>query len=205
VVDGRLAAGDRVTERHLAGRLHTTRGRVRAALRLLERDGLLTVSSGRAAVVPIPTVADVVETYAARRALGAIMVRAAGRWTPGGRALVTGTLEALEQCAASGDLHRTSQADIDFQDALAEASGLARIGPMLHLLAEQLRMFIAVLGVNYAFPIDAILDRDRRIFAAIDAADEQAAVEQWRAKIDDAAAYMLEQLQRTRPRSPRET
>jgi len=33
-------------------------------------------------VVPIPTVADVVETYAARRALDAIMIRAASRWTP---------------------------------------------------------------------------------------------------------------------------
>jgi DNA-binding GntR family transcriptional regulator len=204
VVDGRLAAGDRVTERHLAGRLHTTRGQVRAALRLLERDGLLTITSGRAAVVPIPTAADVMETYAARRALGAIMVRAACRWTPEGRTLVTDALDALEQRAVSGDLHQTSQADIDFQDALAEASGLARIGPMLQLLADQLRMFIAVMGLDYAFPIDSILDRDRRIFAAIDAADEQAAVEQWRAKIDHAAAYMLEQLQTTRRRSPGE-
>jgi DNA-binding GntR family transcriptional regulator len=204
VVDGRLAAGDRVTERHLAGRLHTTRGQVRAALRLLERDGLLTVTSGRAAVVPIPTVADVIETYAARRALGAIMVRAASRWTPAGRTLVTDALNALEQRAASGDLHRTSQADIDFQDALAEASSLSRIGPMLQILAEQLRMFIAVMGLDYAFPIDSILDRDRRIFAAIDAADEQAAVEEWRAKMDDAAAYMLEQVRTTRPRSPAE-
>ena len=199
VVAGRLTAGDRVTERHLAGRLHTSRGQVRAALRLLERDGLLTVTSGRAAVVPIPTVADVVETYAARRALGAIMVRAASRWTPAGRPLVTEALDALEQRAASGDLHQTAQADIDFQDALAEASGLARIGPMLQLLAEQLRMFIAVMGFDYAFPIDPILDRDRRIFAAIDAADEQAAVEEWCAKMDDAAAYMLEHLRTARP------
>ena len=199
VADGHLAAGDRVTERHLAGRLHTTRGQVRSALRLLERDGLLTITSGRAAVVPIPTTADVVETYAARRALGAIMVRAACRWTPEGRAMVTDALDSLEQRAASGDLHQTAQADIDFQDALAEASGLTRIGPMLQLLAEQLRMFIAVMGLDYAFPIDPILDRDRRIFAAIDATDEQAAVEQWRAKIDHAAAYMLEHLQTTRP------
>jgi DNA-binding GntR family transcriptional regulator len=112
---------------------------------------------------------------------------------------VTDALDGLEQRAASGALHRTSHADIDFQDALAEASGLARIGPMLQLLAEQLRMFISVMGLDYAFPIDSILARDRRIFAAIDAADEQAAVERWRAKMDDAAAYMLEQLQTARP------
>ena len=63
-----------------------------------------------------------------------------------GRTLVTDALDGLEQRAASGALHRTSHADIDFQDALAEASGLARIGPMLQLLAEQLRMFISVMG-----------------------------------------------------------
>ena len=119
--------------------------------------------------------------------------------------MVTGALEVPEQCAASGDLHRTSQADIDVQDALAAASGPARIAPMLHLLTEQLRMSIAVPGLDHGFPIDAILDRDRRIFAAIDTGDEQAAVEQWRAEVDDAAAYVLEHLQRTRPRSPRET
>ena len=75
---------------------------------------------------------------------------------------------------------------------------------MLQLLAGQLRMFLAVMGLDYAFPIDAILDRDRRIFVAIDAADEQAAVEEWRAKMDDDAAYMLEQVRTTRPRSPGE-
>jgi len=87
VADGRYAARDRATERCLAGRLHTMRGQARYALRLPKRDGLLTVTSGRPAGVPIPTVADVVEMYAARRALGAIMVRAASRWTPAGRSL----------------------------------------------------------------------------------------------------------------------
>jgi hypothetical protein len=45
-------------------------------------------------------------------------------------------------------------------------------------------------------------DRDRRIFAATDAADEQAALEQRRAEVDDATAYMLEHLQTPRPRLP---
>jgi DNA-binding GntR family transcriptional regulator/transposase len=198
VADGYHAGGDRVTERYLAGRLRTTRGQVRSALRLLERDGLLTITTGRAAVVPIPTLADVVETYAARRALGALMVRAAVRWTPEARKLVIEALQVLEQCAASGDVYMTGQADIDFQNALAEASGLARIGPMLQLLGEQLRMFIAVMGLAYAFPSHPILVENRQIFAAIDAGDEDAAVERWRSKMDDAVAYMLRQLQNTR-------
>jgi DNA-binding GntR family transcriptional regulator/transposase len=198
VASGYLAGGDRVTERYLAGQLHTARGQVRSALRLLERDGLLTITTGRAAVVPIPTLADVVETYAARRALGTLMVRAAVRWTTEARKLVIEALQVLEKRAASGDVYLTGQADIDFQNALAEAAGLVRIGPMLQLLGEQLRMFIAVMGADYAFPIHPILMENRQIFAAIDAGDADAAVEQWRSKMDGAVAYMLRQLQNTR-------
>jgi DNA-binding GntR family transcriptional regulator len=139
VVEGKLAGGDRVTESFLARRLRTSRAQIRSALRQLEQDGLLTVTSGRAAVVPIMTSADVVETYAARRALGSIVVRAAIRWRPEGRLAVLRTPEALEVCLAQNDVETANQGDLDFQNTLAEASGLTRIGPMLRLLSEQLR------------------------------------------------------------------
>ncbi len=205
IAEGRIAGGDRVTERFLAGRLRTTRAQVRTAMRLLERDGLITITTGRAAVVPVLTTNDVVETYAARRALGALVIRAAVRWSPQERQSVTEALDALERCAATGDVHRTGEADIAFQNALAEASGLVRIAPMVEVLADHLRMFIAVMGLDYAYPIDAILRDDRAIFEAIDAGDGDVAVERWRTKIDDAATYMLGQLPAARPlpRSPR--
>jgi DNA-binding GntR family transcriptional regulator len=191
VADGRLAGGDRVTERYLAGRLRTTRGRVRSAMRLLERDGLLTITTGHAAVVPVPTTSDVIETYAARRALGAMVIRAAVRWSPAARQSVIRSLDALRQCAATGDVYRTGDADIEFQNTLADASGLVRIPPMLRTLAEHLRMFIAVMGLDYAYPIDDILRDDQAIFAAIDTGDAETAAELWRVKMNDAAAYML--------------
>jgi hypothetical protein len=76
---------------------------------------------------------------------------------------------------------------------------------MVEVLADHLRMFIAVMGLDYAYPIDAILRDDRAIFEAIDAGDGDVAVERWRTKIDDAATYMLGQLPAARPlpRSPR--
>jgi DNA-binding GntR family transcriptional regulator len=194
VVAGTLSGGDRVTESFLAGRLRTTRAQVRAALQLLERDGLLTVTSGRAAVVPLLTSADVAETYAARRALGAIVVRAAVRWRPSARLAVLRTLEVLEQCGRTNDVETANQGDLDFQNALAAASGLARIGPMLLLLSEQLRMFVAVMGVRYAYPVELILDRDREIFQAIDEGNGDLAAERWRVKLDEAMAYMFERM-----------
>lgn len=200
IAEGRIAGGDRVTERFLAGRLRTSRAQVRTAMRLLERDGLLTITTGHAAVVPVVTTNDVVETYAARRALGALVIRAAVRWSPQERQSVAESLDALERCAATGDVHRTGEADIAFQNALAEASGLVRIAPMLEVLADHLRMFIAVMGLDYAYPIDAILRDDRAIFEAIDSGDGEAAAERWRVKIDDAATYMLGQLAAARSR-----
>ena len=200
IAEGRLTGGDRVTERSLAARLRTTRAQVRTAMRLLERDGLLTIATGHAAVVPVLTTNDVVETYAARRALGALVIRAAVRWSPERRRTVVESLGEVERAASTGDVHRTGEADIAFQNALAEASGLVRIAPMVEILADHLRMFIAVMGLDYAYPVDAILRDDRAIFAAIDAGDGELAVERWRAKIDAAATYMLGQLPAGGPR-----
>jgi DNA-binding GntR family transcriptional regulator len=198
VATGQLAGGDRVTERFLAGRLRTTRGQIRAALRILERDGLVTITHRHAAVVPVPTLADVVETYAARRALGALMVRAATRWTPETRRPVAEAMAQIERLAADDENALCNDADMTFQHALADASGLTRIGPMLQLLGQQVRMFIAVIGINYAFPVAPIVERNRAILAAIDEGNDDLAAQRWREKIDEALAYMLEQVESVR-------
>jgi DNA-binding GntR family transcriptional regulator len=108
----------------------------------------------------------------------------------------------IERLAASGDNALCNQADMNFQHALAEASGLTRIGPMLQLLGQQVRMFIAVVGITYAFPIDPIVGRNRALLAAIDAGDDDLAAQRWREKIDEALAYMLEQVDALRVARP---
>jgi DNA-binding GntR family transcriptional regulator len=104
----------------------------------------------------------------------------------------------IERLAANNDNPLCNQADINFQHALAEASGLTRIGPMLQLLGQQVRMFIAVIGINYAFPIEQIVNRNRAILAAIDDGDDELAAQSWREKLDEALAYMLEQVESMR-------
>jgi DNA-binding GntR family transcriptional regulator len=203
VLEGRFASGDTVTERDLAGRLRTTRGQVRAALRLLESDGLVTATTGHGAVVPVPTIADAIETYAARRALGALMVRAATRWSAAGRQAVLDVLAQIEDCAEREDIDLANRLDMTFQNTLADASGLTRIAPMVQLLSEQVLMFIAVIGIDYAFPIEPILRRDSEIVAAIDDGDGDLAVERWRAKLDEALTYMVDQIGSARHLAPR--
>jgi hypothetical protein len=59
-------------------------------------------------------------------------------------------------------------------------------------------MFIAVVGISYAFPVEPIVARDRAIIAAIDEGNDEVAVQQWREKIDEALAYMLQQVESLR-------
>jgi DNA-binding GntR family transcriptional regulator len=108
---------------------------------------------------------------------------------------VAEAMTEIERLAANDDNALCNQADMTFQHALAEASGLTRIGPMLQLLGQQVRMFIAVVGINYAFPIEPIVERNRAILAAIDEGNEELAAQRWREKIDEALAYMLEQVE----------
>gem|GEM_PF-2278924 len=202
ITAGRFAGGDFVTERFLADRLDASRGQVREALRSLTDSGLATTQTLHGLTIPIPTPEDVVELYSARRALGAIAVRAAVSWTPEGRAAVARLLQELETAAAADDMAAVHRIDLQFQDALARASTLRRIPALVEGLSQQLLMFVAAFGVRYAYPITDIVDRDQEIFRALDAGDEAAALDAWRRKSEGSACYMLHQLSTTLRQRP---
>ncbi len=72
--------------------------------------------------------------------------------------------------------------------------------PRVDDTADAISAAPTVMGLDYAYPIDAIVRDNRRIFAAIDSRDGEAAVALWRRKMDDAREYMLPQLSVTKPR-----
>ena len=194
-----LAAGtfknyDEISDRTLSQLLGTSRGRIRQALRILADDGLVTATTESTVVVRLPAVADVVETYAARRALGTMAVRAASRWAPDRRESVAHLLEELRLCAERHDIDGAQQADLAFQNALFQASGLARIPSMLESLSKQTLMFISVIGLRYAYPPSRIVEQDTAIFEAVSDGDKDSAALSWQAKIDEGARYMVEQI-----------
>jgi DNA-binding GntR family transcriptional regulator len=67
IVAGQLSPGDRVKERELATALGVKRGPVREALRLLEREGLLTIKPYSGARVVLIDKAEIAEIVALRR------------------------------------------------------------------------------------------------------------------------------------------
>jgi DNA-binding GntR family transcriptional regulator len=81
--------------------------------------------------------------------------------------------------------------DLDVQDELARAAGMPRFEAMFIRLTLQLRLFIALLGLSYQYPIDGIVSDNTRILDAIRARDPDTAVAAWRSKIDKAARFMM--------------
>lgn len=196
IMAGRLAAGDRVTETSLARATHISRGHVRDGLKVLASREIVRLEPNRGAVVPSPTIDDVVEIYAARRSLGALLVRrAAEAPVPGHLPVLESALAAMLATAAQGDALETGELDLRLQELLGEMAGMQRIASMYTGLNDQLRMLVAVLRIRYAYSIPDMCRDNQLLVEHIRERRGGDAVAAWNAKMNDAANYMIRQLE----------
>ncbi|PRB43113.1 hypothetical protein CQ020_06385 [Arthrobacter sp. MYb23] len=194
LVDGTFSGESEISLSKLNRLLGAPVRDIRAAVRALTEDGLVTAARSDSVVVRIPSLDDVTETYMARRALGAIVVRAASRWSAEGRSRVKHHIDELGDCARRNDVTRAHYLDLDFQIALFEGSGLNRIPAILETLTKQAFMHFAVMGARYAFSPKIILDQNTEIFEAIDAGDLRAATLSWQTKMDVGLSYLAQHI-----------
>ncbi|GAA1138265.1 GntR family transcriptional regulator [Nesterenkonia lutea] len=189
ITNSGFRAGDRLSPGALAERLGLGRAVVRTAMHRLVDDGLLDLREGSFRV-PSVTGADVVDLYAARLHLGMVLLRACAA-QPRHRMLpVRLALGAVEAAATQGTRSDVGLADLQFQQELAEASGLSQSARGFHALTLRVRMFIAVLQLDYSPAVERIVSDDRRMLAAVLAGDAEGAVLAWRLKLDNAVRHM---------------
>jgi hypothetical protein len=93
-----------------------------------------------------------------------------------------------------GNAWAAGEADLRFQDTLAGSTAMRRIPQLFYGLTAQLRMFIAVMGLDYTYSIPGMCRDDTILLDRIRARDEAGAARGWHRKIDDAAAYMTTRL-----------
>ncbi|MCH8564243.1 GntR family transcriptional regulator [Nesterenkonia sp. LB17] len=189
ITNSGFLAGDRLSPDVLGSQLGLGRSAVRAAMSRLVDDGLLDFHQGSFRV-PAVTGADVVDLYAARLHLGMVLLRACAV-QPRHRMLpVRLALGAVEAAAIQGTRFDVGLTDLQFQQELAEASGLSQSARGFHALTLRVRMFIAVLRLDYSPAVERIVSDDRRILTAVLAGDAEAAVRAWRLKLDNAVRHM---------------
>ncbi len=191
IVSGRIRPGERLVEQDLARELGLSRGPVRDALRQLGREGLVVMRPNRGAVVRTVDAEDVIEVYALRASLGSLALRnllGTGRAT---EAFVCELEAAGARARAATDQAGLVEADLAFQSLIAEASGLPRVAARFVELTAEIRMFIAVLGIEYG-DVGEILAEHAGLIAAIRAGDVERAEGLWGARFSRAEREFLE-------------
>lgn len=182
-------AGDRLPIRTMAAALGLPQTRVRTAMRQLADDGLLVHAPGSFRV-PSVTGADVIDLYAARLHVGMVILRACAAQSRHRMLPARLALGRLEATAVRGTQADVGEADLRFQQELAEASGLVQSARSFHGLTLRVRMFISVLRLDYSPAGDRLVSDGRRLLTAILESEAEEAVQIWRSKLDHAVRHM---------------
>lgn len=230
-----LHAGDQVSVRHLALRMGVAQKEIVRGLGELQVNGVLE-RAGNVFRLPVVSGESVLDLYAARYAVGVVVLRGAsagrasrqstaGR-TPAGasgthkptaghpspsqrtvsQSSVRGAVSRAEQ--ARGSLHIADRAlsrleeddslgprsvdrlDLQFQQGLAEASGLEHTADVFDSLGQRLRLLIAILRVDYEPAAAKIRSDNAAILAAVRKGRADQAIAVWRSKIENAVRHM---------------
>lgn len=141
VADGRLAAGERLTERALCDMTGAGRASVREALRALEAEGVIENSPHRGPSVARVSAAQARDLYAVRAVLEGFAARGfALHAGAADRAALEGALGAL---VAAGSTDALLAAKADFYSALMRGCGNAVVGELLGRLHQRIAVLRA--------------------------------------------------------------
>lgn len=184
LLDGSLRPGDRLVEADIAAELGISRGPVREGIRLLAAEGIVVLRRNRGAIVTSPTFDDVLEVYVLRLSLGLLAINHAMQLDVASAPEfgdVEVLLRRLRDPEVQADPLLMMDADLRFQSALFDMSGLARITAVLDQAARDIPVFVKVLGITYD-DVDhaALIERHERLVAAIRSRHRGDAESTWR-------------------------
>jgi phosphonate utilization transcriptional regulator len=174
ILEGEIAAGERLNEMALSVRFGVSRGPVREAFRALEESGLLVNEKNRGVFVREISVAEAQEIYEVREALEVQVVRKLARSATSEQLQELATLlEAMD--AAASDVDAYHPLNLKFHDRLVELTGNAKLLGTYRRLVNELQLFrrralasggLAVSNREHRTIVDAIAARNPQRAAA---------------------------------------
>jgi DNA-binding GntR family transcriptional regulator len=175
IAAGEYAPGDRVREETLAEQFAVSRGPVREALRILERDSVVRIQPNRGAHVTQLSIKEVGDIFQIRGDLIGAVVRRLGDLEPGFLADIDAQVGGLENLAkdpaAAEDYLAASYA---LGVSLAGRSGNDRLAEILGSLARQTRRY-SKLGLSTVARRRESVRTWRRMQTALAAGNTEAA------------------------------
>lgn len=178
IINGRIAAGDRLREESLAASMSVSRGPVREALQRLEREGLVIVHPNRGATVARLSREDVDEVHSLRLALERLAVVEAIRHATGENLATMAAIidEMIVSSAVDISGQLAAELDTRFHQALVEASGHRRLIRSWHDLQPQIHIFLLSRTVANADFREHLVNSHTNILNAIRDRDESRAI-----------------------------
>ncbi|MFM8773571.1 MAG: GntR family transcriptional regulator [Actinomycetota bacterium] len=184
LLEGTLRPGDRLIEADIAAERGISRGPVREGIRLLAAEGIVVLRRNRGAVVTSPTFDDVLEVYVVRLGLGLLALNHAMHLDAASSPEfddVELLLRRMRDPEVQDDALLMMDADLHFQSALFDLSGLTRVTAVLDQTARDIPIFVKVLGITYD-DVDraALIARHERLLRAVQQRHRNEAAAAWR-------------------------
>lgn len=178
ILNGELAPGQHLREEQVSESLDVSRGPVRDALAILEREGLVTLSRHRGAAVAQLSVEDFGEVYSLRSAIEQLAVRLAIRRHD------ESDSQALEQALAdltSGMKQKITEQvaarlDVNFHDCIFRAAHHERLYRSWLSIRMQVHWFLLLRTIASQDWRTSMINDHSRILDLIKAGDEDTAV-----------------------------
>lgn len=175
IIRGEYEPGARIQEQEVAERFDVSRGPVREALRILERDGLVQINARRGAQVTELTVTELVDIFDPRISLNGLAARrAAERRDPAFLARFKEGVARLQALAPSADVDTYVDTVYEVHRILAQGSGNAFLTRLVFLLAHQTFRY-ARLGLSTAKRRQQSARNWKRMLQAVQSGDAEAA------------------------------
>ncbi|MHB9035710.1 MAG: GntR family transcriptional regulator [Armatimonadota bacterium] len=194
ILDGRLAPGVRLVHRTLAKELEMSPNPVVLALRMLERDGLVTNTPGLGACVRVWTPAEIIDSYHIRAFHEALAARlCAERHTAAEMGAIDIANEEVKQSFDSSDAGATVLAELSLHVAIVRGThcrDLERIFENMAIVHRCMTAFGITLNVP-RLESTTVRDIHAPLVEAIRARDADAAEKAAREHVEDSLARNL--------------
>ncbi len=175
IVDGDLAAGEKLNELVLSSAMGVSRGTVREAIRSLADSGLIDLIANRGAFVHETTLDEVRNLYDLRGAIFAMACAASARRVADGREPhLSRTLRDNLDHMRSADIESYYALNIAFHDMLMAGAGNPKAKTIYDNLVKEMHLYRRR-GLSIASNIARSIEEHEAILGAVEAGDAEAA------------------------------
>jgi DNA-binding GntR family transcriptional regulator len=170
ILSGRFKPGERLVEHELASELNVSRAPVRDALRLLAKEGLVTLIPHRGAIVTTISAHMVIDAFSVRAVLEGMAARLAiSRLTAVDIARLDAVIREMELTGKIGDAARLVEQDIEFHRLLTATCQRPVLLEALAAISNKTYLLIA--ATRYAYPLDRLAELHAWIVQAVRSGD----------------------------------